>query len=216
MNRLLFLSALVVVGSLANPAHAESADNAWDGGYKQVATRRSGFMLGLDAGLALGSASGYPNELAKLDNPLYRRNTGLALGGTNRLWLGGALTDWFVFGVGGAGFGLKHGETKAAGSAFIFHVEGYPLFYRGGPFRDLSIFGDFGAGSMKITGHEREAADGGLMSAIGLGVGYDALRFWQFTLGPAVEYWHLWSQTLTTNSVALEARFTFVGGTNGH
>ncbi|MET0791524.1 MAG: hypothetical protein ABW061_08395, partial [Polyangiaceae bacterium] len=83
---------------------------------------------------------------------------------------------------------------------------------RGGIFRDLSIYGDFGAGGAKITGHDREEADGGLMSAVGLGVGYDAVRFWKFSLGPAVEYWHQWSQTMTVNSVALEARFTFVGG----
>jgi hypothetical protein len=215
MNRVLFLCAWVGVGSLTAEARADSPDNAWDGGYKQVATRRSGFMLGLNLGLAMGSAYGYPNEIAKLDVPAYKRNTATAFGGTNRLWLGGALTDWFVFGVGLAGIGLKHENTSLAGSAFIFHVEGYPLFYRGGVFRDLSIFGDFGAGGMKITGNNREEADGGLMSNIGLGVAYDPLRFWHFTLGPAVEYWHAWSQTLTLNSVALEARFTFVGGTNG-
>ena len=213
MNRLLFLCALIGVGSLTGRARADSNDT-WDGGYKQVATHRSGFMLGLDLGLAVGNAYGYPNEIAKLGDPLYKRNTATGLGGSNRLWLGGALTDWFVFGVGLAGVGLKHGDTSFAGSSFIFHVEGYPLFYRGGIFRDLSVFGDFGAGGAKITGHNREEADGGLMSTIGIGVGYDPLHFWHFTLGPAVEYWHVWSQTLTMNSVALEARFTFVGGTN--
>ena len=212
MNRMLLLCAVVGLGSLTSRARAESADDAWDGGYQQVATRRSGFVIGLGAGIALGNASGYPNELAKLGDPLYRRNTALAFGGANRLWLGGALTDWFVFGVGLVGFGMKHGETSVEGGAYVFHVEGFPLFYRGGRFRDLSIFGDFGAGGMKITGHRREDADGGLMSVVGLGVGYDALHFWKFTLGPAVEYWHVWSQTLTMNSVSLEARFTFVGG----
>jgi len=214
MNRVPFLCALLGVASFVGHAHAESADTAWDGGYKQVATRRSGFMAGITAGLALGNAYGYPNELAKLDDPLYKRNTATAFGGTNRLWLGGALTDWFVFGVGYMGLGLKHGDTSAAGGGLIFHVEGYPLFYRGGPFRDLSIFGDFGAGSMKITGNGREDADGGLMSMIGLGAGYDPLHFWHFTLGPSVEYWHVWSQTATLNSLAVEARFTFVGGQN--
>jgi len=212
MKRLLFVCALIGFGSVASQAHAESADNAWDGGYKQVATRRSGFVAGLNLGFALGNGVGYPNDVVKLDNPAYRRDTALAFGGTNRLWLGGALTDWFVFGLGFAGFSMKHGETSLEGSAFIFHVEGYPLFYRGGPFRDLSVFGDFGAGGMKIKGHNREEADGGLMSVVGLGTGYDAVRFWKFTLGPAVEYWHAWSQSLTMNSVAVEARLTFVGG----
>ena len=212
MHRPLFLSALIGLSSLASLAQAESADSHWDGGYKQVATRRSGFMVGLTLGFGVGNAQGYPNELAKLDNPAFERNTATAFGGVNRLWFGGALTDYFVFGVGFAGLGLKHGDTTASGSAFLFHVEGYPLFYRGGVFRDLSLFGDFGAGGMKITGNNREEADGGLMSVVGVGAGYDALRFWHFTLGPAVEYWHMFSQSMTANDVTLEARFTFVGG----
>jgi hypothetical protein len=212
MTRLLFSCALLGFGSLTGLARAESPDAAWDGGYKQVATRRSGFVAGLTLGLAAGNAHGYPNELAVLGDPNFERNTAGAFGGANRLWLGGALTDYLVFGFGFVGVGMTHGETRAAGSAFIFHTEGYPLFYRGGVFRDLSIFGDFGAGSMKITGHDRPEADGGLMSALGLGVGYEALRFWKFKFGPAVEYWHWWSQTLTMDSVAVEARLTFVAG----
>jgi hypothetical protein len=50
------------------------------------------------------------------------------------------------------------------------------------------------------------------MSCVGFGIGYDAVRFWKFSLGPALEYWHQSSQTMTVNSVALQARLTFVGG----
>ena len=212
MNRLLLSCALLGVSSLTSLAHAESPESAWDGGYNQIARRRSGFVAGIGLGLAGGNAYGYPNELATIGDPLYERNTAGAFGGLNRLWLGGALTDYLVFGLGIVGTRLSHDQTQATGSAFIFHVEGYPLFYRGGVFRDLSIFGDFGAGSMKIAGNGRAEADGGLMSILGVGVGYEPLRFWKFTFGPAVEYWHWWSQTLTMNSLAVEARLTFVGG----
>lgn len=212
MNRQPLLCALLGISSITSLAHAESSDTGWDGGYNQVATRRSGFMAGLSLGLAGGNSHGYPNELAKLDDPAYKRNTGGAFGGVNRLWFGGALTDYLVFGLGLVGTRLKHNETSAAGSAFIFHVEAYPLFYRGGAFRDLSLFGDFGAGGMKITGNNREEADGGLMSVLGFGAGYEPVRFWKFRFGPAVEYWHWWSQTMTMNSFGVEARLTFVGG----
>jgi len=213
MKRLLFLCALIGCGSISGRARAQSdGNNDWDGGYQVVATRRSGFMIGITTGPAVGRADGYPNELATLNDPAYKRNTGFGFGSANRLWLGGALTDWFVFGFGLSGVNIKHDDIDAKGSAFIFHVEGYPLFYRGGHFRDLSLFGDFGAGGAKITGRDRPEADGGLMSVIGLGVGYDALRFWRFRFGPAVEYLHMFSQTVSLDSTSVEARLTFVGG----
>ena len=212
LTQLLLPCALLGVVSLPAKAQAESAENAWDGGYKQESTRRSGLLLGLQLGIAAGNGTGYPNELAKLNDPAYRRNTGFGFGATNRLWFGGALTDWFVFGIGLNGMQLKHNDVTLAASQFLFHVETYPLFYRGGVFRDLSVFGDFGLGGALIQGRGREDADGGSMSAIGIGVGYDAVRFWKFSLGPAVEYWHQFSQTVTVNNFALEARLTFVGG----
>ncbi len=212
MNRLALLCALLGFSSITHQARAESTDTTWDGGYKQVARRRSGFVAGLGLGFRLGEASGYPNEVAKLGDPVYKRNTGLAFGGASRLWLGGALTDYLVFGLGLAGATMVHDKVTAVGSAFVFHVQGFPLFYRGGVFQDLSLFGDFGAGSMKITGDNRQDADGGLMSVLGFGAGYEPVRFWKFTFGPSVEYWHWWSQSMTMNSVAVEARLTFVGG----
>ena len=212
MRRLFLSCALIGFGLLTAPAHAEGSENAWDGGYQLNATRRSGFVAGISFGLAMGNADGYPNKLAKLDNVDYERNTKFALGASNRLWIGGALTDWFVFGLGLTSLSIKHEHAQARGSAFIFHVEGYPLFYRGGPFRDLSLFGDFGAGGMKISGGSREEADGGLMSVIGVGTAYEPVRFWHFTFGPAVEYLHLWSQSMSAHTAQIEARLTFVGG----
>ncbi|HET7542290.1 MAG TPA: hypothetical protein VFK05_20620 [Polyangiaceae bacterium] len=212
MNRLVLSCALLGFSSITHLAHAESADGTWDGDYKQVARRRSGFVASIGLGLALGEASGYPNEIAKLGDPAYKRNTGVAFGGADHLWLGGALTDYLVVGLGFVITGIKHDQTTAGGSAFVFHVQGYPLFYRGSAFQDLSLFADFGAGGMKITGNDRPDADGGLMSVLGLGAGYEPVRFWRFTFGPTVEYWHWWSQTLTMNSVAVEAKLTLVAG----
>ena len=212
MQRLAFLCAVLGFGLLTAEAHADGNDDNWDGGYKVVATRRSGFMIGITTGLALGNAYGYPNDLAKLNDPNYERNTKFGVGAADRLWFGGALTDWFVFGLGLTGVSLQHEHAKATGSAFLFHVGGYPLFNRGGPFRDLSLFGDFGAGGMKISGGTRGDANGGLMSVIGLGAGYEPVRFWRFTFGPNVEYLQLWSQTMSAHTVLVQASLTFVGG----
>ena len=53
---------------------------------------------------------------------------------------------------------------------------------------------------------------GASAAVVGLGAGWEPLRFWHFRFGPAAEYLHVWSQTLTADSVSLEARLTFVGG----
>ncbi|HEX3777606.1 MAG TPA: hypothetical protein VHV51_24220 [Polyangiaceae bacterium] len=212
MHRSLFAGVILGVTLFAEGARAQAVDNDWDGGYHVVATRRSGFVASFSGGPAFGNADGYPNDLAKLDNVNYERNTKFGLGTANHLWIGGALTDWFVFGFGLTALNLRHENAKATGSAFTFHVQGYPLFYRGGTFRDLSLFGEFGAGGMKINGGSREEANGGLMSVIGIGAAWEPVRFWRFTFGPSVEYLQTWSQSMSAHVGLVEARLTFVGG----
>ena len=48
---------------------------------------------------AFGSVEGYPNDLSKLDNPVYRSATS-GVGTRTMLYLGGALADWFTFSFG--------------------------------------------------------------------------------------------------------------------
>src|SRR5690242_3081164 len=58
------------------------------------AVRRSGFLLGLSGGLALASASGYPNDVAKIDLPEFEASTGLGVSSGGTIWIGGSLADW--------------------------------------------------------------------------------------------------------------------------
>ncbi|HEY2408219.1 MAG TPA: hypothetical protein VGI10_19565 [Polyangiaceae bacterium] len=208
---LLVCAACALVLS-AHPARASDKDNDWDGGYEQKATRRSGFVIGLTANAMVGTASGYPNELADLNTPGFRQSTGAAFGSSGKIWIGGALTDWFTFGLGATGVSLNGNDRKASGGAFTFHVEGYPLFYQGGALRDLGAYGEFGAGGMKITGGGRQAADGGLMSFASFGVLYEPFKFWQIRTGPSVGYTRMWSQSLTLDAALIEWRLTFYGG----
>jgi hypothetical protein len=83
------------------PAFAQATDNeAWDGGFGQKAERRSDIVLGVSGGLLLGAANGYPNEIDKVDEPAFESKTGFAVGNGLSFWLGGALADWFTFGLG--------------------------------------------------------------------------------------------------------------------
>ncbi|HEX6764852.1 MAG TPA: hypothetical protein VF103_05225, partial [Polyangiaceae bacterium] len=157
MKRLVLLRFAPLVGLAATfataPALAQPTDNeAWDGGYGVTAERRSDVVIGASGGLLLGAASGFPNEIDKLDEPGWESKTGFAAGSAFQFWLGGALTDWFTFGAGATFLGSSGSGGKMRGEVFFVKVEAFPLYGMGGPLRDLAFFADFGAGGMTIEG----------------------------------------------------------------
>jgi hypothetical protein len=202
-----FLAAL----ALPLPALAEQNDNeSWDGGFRQKAERRSDFVLGLSTGLVMTSADGYPNEVAKLDNPAYEASSGLAVGPGAEVWLGGALTDWFTFGIGGAYLRGKGSDSKSSGGALLMRVETFP-FYRLG-LKDLALFANVGAGGLSLDGKNGKHAAAGFASVGGGGVAYELFRFGHFALAPTAEYLLIASQPLTAHQAIIGARVVFYGG----
>ena len=214
-RRLVPLFALPAVLATA-PAFAQATDNeAWDGGFGQKAERRSDIVVGASAGLLLGAASGFPNEIDKLDEPGWESKTGFGVGTGFSFWLGGALTDWFTFGVGLTLLGSSGSDGKMRGEAFIVKVEAFPLYGMGGPLRDLAFFADFGAGGMGIEGKPPDPADGGFTSVAGVGSAYELFRFGHFAFAPTAEYLLVRSPTVTAHSGILGARVLFYGGPSG-
>lgn len=201
---------------VASPVRAQTNDNeAWDGGFDVVAERRSDLVLGVSGGLLLGTASGYPNELVKIDDPDYESTTGFAAGTGFSFWLGGALRDWFTAGVGATFLGGSGPNGRMSGVAGILKVEAYPLYGQGGPLRDLAFFADFGAGSMTVEGEPEDPADGGFTSVAGLGSAYELFRFSRFAVAPTAEYLFIRSPTVVSHSAILGARVVFYGGPTG-
>jgi hypothetical protein len=214
------LAGLFSTALLAESARAElradwnvnkATQEDWDGGYDIKAERRSGFAAAITLGWGLSTAVGYPNEVEKLDKLEYRSKTGFTLGAMNSIWLGGALRDWFVFGLGIYGMGAKKDDLEATGSGFMVHVETFPLWSLGGRFRDLSVFTNVGPGALTIKGGP-EKADGGLMSLVTLGTSFEALRLKYFALGPALEGMYMYSQYAEGGGVFLGVRAGIYGG----
>lgn len=205
--------ALLALGLVLAPAVAAADEDSVETLYEPPPPRqRSDFVLGLGTGLSLGRAVGYLNEAEKIGRPEYRESSGWGVGTPVQLWLGGALRDWLTFGFGLSLFGAQNGDTTAGLFAFITRLEGYPLFALGGPFENLGLFLDAGAGSSIIQRNEEDVADGGSMAYIGPGVVYEGLRFGHFAVGPTLAYVHTFSPSLTANFVSLGARIVYYGG----
>lgn len=177
-----------------------------------AAERRSGFTAGVSPSFHLGQARGYPNEVDKIDNPDFAANTHLATGIGATLWLGGALRDWFTFGLGFSSFSLGGNDLKGRGFSFLLRTEAFPLASVGNAWGDLGIFADWGAGSVGLKRNDVDVADGGSMGMIGVGVAHETLRLGHFAFGPSVEYHTGFSATMKLHAVSFGIRAAFYGG----
>jgi hypothetical protein len=213
MLRAAALLVVLVVLTSASAAQAQRKDSGhWDGGYDKKAQRRSDFTLGTSVGFGVGSGLGYPNVVGQIDNPAYETNTGFGVGGGGTLWLGGALRDWFSFLIGFHTTRLSHGDTKLSASGAVFRLEAFPFFTLGGSLRDLGFAANFGLGTASIDENGQERSDGGALSILGGGVFHETWRLGNLNLGPALEYDHYFSQTLSAHVVVGGLRVAFYSG----
>lgn len=193
-------------------AAAGAQEEAWDGAYGQRAKERADFTLGATVGAGLGGAVGAPNEVGKIGNERYESSTGLALGSSNELWLGGALTDWLVLGVGFMGLRLGGSEVAASGYGFMFRVETFPFLSASPALKRLGFFGSFGAGGMTLEKRGSQVADGGALSVIEVGALHETFAFGGFRFGPAIQGTFVTSDPVTSQSAFLLLRAAFYAG----
>jgi hypothetical protein len=211
MRRAAWLLTLVLP-CLAGPAWADVEDT--EASYRpKGAERRSDFTFGVLFGPAVGSSSGYLNELDKIGVPEFQAQTGAGFGTSSGLWLGVALRDWLTFGIGIRSATFDGGGVRSEGGAFVLHVETYPLYSRGGIFRDLALVGEVGLGGRVIKDSAKTVADAGSTSELSLGVHWEAFRYFtSFTGGPALIVTHEFSDSMQTTYGVLAFRTAFYGG----
>lgn len=176
---------------------------AWE---KAPPERRAGFSVGVLLGGGLGRVTGYPADLEKRGKDAFRADMGATYGGSATVWLGGALTDWLVFGAGLGGGAYQGNGTDLTGFTFVFHTEVFPLYWLGGVWRDIGFSLDTGAGSYNGETHDKPAGaagnlippviESGAASRVGAGLFYDGLRAWKISAGPFVAFDYTWSSTL--------------------
>jgi hypothetical protein len=204
--------AVTLVSLLAaGVARAEAENDADNTGYENKAKRRSDFTFGTGGGLALGRATGYPNEIQKIRDPDYLSNTQLGLGSGGLFWLGVAFNDYLTFGFAFGGFSLSGNGRDASAGLFGFHIDAFPLAGYGENWRDLGLFTNLGTGPLTIKGGPEEA-DGGLLAYVEGGVVYERWRLWRIGFGPTVSVVHLWSDSAQATGALFGGRLAFYGG----
>jgi hypothetical protein len=176
------------------------------------AERRAGFNLGIMGGLSTSTARGYPNDVAKIGLPEYEAQAGLGISSGGALWLGGTLTDWLSLGIGMIGGSTESGGLTSSGGAFSVRIESFPLFYRGGAWRDAGLLLTAGLGGYSIKRGKEMLAEGAGTSAVGAGVFYEPWRWWHLSFGPQLEYSHQFSRSMSAHTLVLGVRTVFYGG----
>jgi len=178
----------------------------------EPALRRQGWSFGLSTGLTVSSASGYPNDVAKIDVPEYEVDTGLGASLGGAIWLGGSLADWLTLAAGFQQGSLQGNGLKAAGGSLHLRIEVFPLFYRGGPWQDAGVSLFAGTGVYDVKRGDTTVAEGEATATVGLGAFFEPWRFWRFATGPDLTYVHQFSRSLSAHSLVIGWRLAFYGG----
>ncbi len=178
----------VDLGKPAVSAEAPSAEAPkvadWE---KAPSERRCGFALGLSFGPIVGTATGYPNDSLKIERDAYFTDVGFAGGGAGGAWLGVAITDWFVFGLGGTAGKLFSADHQTDFGAFAFHIDAFPAYDLGGSWRELGLMLEVGLGltsSVAKDNSDDELIQSGGASRIAFGGFYEGIRLWKLSMGP--------------------------------
>jgi hypothetical protein len=162
------------------------------------ATRRGGFAVGLNLGLGLGAANGFPNDSKKIGRAEYYTESGIGFATGSSLWLGGALSDWLTFGVGAGYSMILSGDTESRSGMLLFHTDVYPLYALGGPLQDVGAMfqAGFGFPTTIDTKTEETLIDGAGSSYLFLGGFWDGIKAWQFHMGPYAGVHYMWSDSV--------------------
>lgn len=207
------IGVALALALLESPSAAEEPSGA---AADKPAERRSGVVLGMEGGLGLGSASGYPNSARFIDKPDFHSATGAMFGSGGTFFVMGALADTFNVGLWLGGGTFRNEDFESSGGGLGLRFEAFPLWTMGKELRDLGVRAQVGvgAGSIEIQRPGSWPNAEGAQSYLGLGVFYEATRIFgnHVALGPAIDYDVIFSRSLTRHALILGARFAFYGG----
>jgi hypothetical protein len=179
---------------------------------------RSGLVVGFSFGFGLAGASGYPNNSQDIGNEADYSASGFMFGGSQAVFLMGALSDYVSF-----GFMFDHGlfrnrnfysNTDGVG----FRIEGYPLVSLGPRWQGLAGFAQFGLGTGDLVSKPPDLPEAnGTQSFGAAGVFYEwsvgVMRSGgHIGIGPSLEYDAVWTQPFESHGLVASLRLAFYSG----
>lgn len=176
------------------------------------AERRADFMVGTHVGLLIGSARGFPSDFDKVGVDEFEADTGTVATFGSSFWIGGALQDWFTFGLGGLAVALSGNDLETSGGAFFVRLEFFPLYPLGGSLRDLGLAASFGTGGVSIERDGKEQADGAGVSVVGASAFWELLRWHGLAFGPAVDYTFMTMRSIDVHLAQVGLRTAWYSG----
>ena len=178
--------------------------------------RRCGFALGVSLGPLIGSARGYPNDALKIDRDEFLTETGAGFGGQLGIYIGIALADWFVLGLGPTFGNIMSADDVVTGAGSGgFHIDAFPLFGLGGAWQDVSVMVEAGVGVLETVNDKMpddKLIDSGTGSRLALGLSWEGIQAWKLSMGPFVTADMMWSPSSFRPAGWLGWRTTFYGG----
>jgi hypothetical protein len=179
---------------------------------------RSGLVVGLSEGLALGSASGYPNNSQDIGDSAYYSAGGWMAGTATSLFVMGALSDYLNFGFWFGSMQLKNSDWNAKGAGVGFRIEAFPLVDWVPSLHGLGVLANLGLGTGTLTSTTPNLPQaGGTQSFGGIGLFHEwafgkLFGLGHFAAGPALEFDAIWTQPYEQHAVVASGRLVFYGG----
>lgn len=203
------LAALILSLAASREAHATETGAPVP---SAPSVRRSGIVVGISTGLALSRAGGYPNDVAKIDVPEFEASTGTGVNRGTALWIGGALSDWLTLSAGFSGGSYESNGLSASGSILHLRIDTFPMFWRGDLWQDLGLSFVAGTGNFTLERGDERVAEGEATAAVGAGVFFEPIRFWQCSTGPDLSYNHQFSRSISSHQFVIGWRLVLYGG----
>lgn len=177
------------------------------------AVRRHGFTAGLSVGGGLLQAAGFPNDAKKIGRARWYTETSIGPAASGGFWVGGTFTDWLTFGVGLDVATAAAGDHAVRAGALAFHVEAFPAWSLGGPFREIGALFEAGTGLADVRSDTDELlVESGAASRVAFGGFYEGLRVSRLSMGPYALGELMWSESLRRGGVFLGWRTAIYSG----